>query len=37
VWGNEIDSDFKLPGIPVPSDRKFEAATAATTGGSGDA
>jgi N6-adenosine-specific RNA methylase IME4 len=37
VWGNEIDSDFKLPGFPVPSDRKFEAATAATTGGSGDA
>lgn len=24
VWGNEIDSDFKLPGFPVPSDTKFK-------------
>lgn len=26
VWGDEIDSDFLLPGFPVPSDRKFRTA-----------
>ena len=23
VWGDEVESDFKLPGYPVPSDKKF--------------
>jgi N6-adenosine-specific RNA methylase IME4 len=37
VWGNEIDSDFMLPGYPVPSDKKFRATVEAASGGSGDA
>ena len=37
VWGNEIDSDFTLPGFPVPSDIKFRESKQARTGGAGDA
>lgn len=37
VWGNEIDSDFTLPGFPVPSDIKFREPKQARTGGAGDA
>lgn len=37
IWGNEVDSDFTLPGFPVPSDKKFPRPKQADTGGPGDA
>lgn len=24
VWGNQVDSDIRIPGYPVPSDRRWE-------------
>ncbi len=37
IWSNEVDSDFTLPGFPVPSDAKFRAGNAAADRGPGDA
>ncbi len=37
IWGNEVDSDFTLPGFPVPSDKKFPRPRQASTGGPSDA